>query len=187
MNQIEDFEDYKIVEGSIQFKDKQAVAFGCIGTLDASSNTEEVVKKCEGKIIKKIKRITDMVVSVTGHVKIPVSRELVGLTNKGLKAGVYAFGTDTFSNSFVFTAKVLDMEGNAKYIAFTNMENVKGLSLKINNDTTEIEMSDMEFSALADDNNMFYYEAYESELTDDTVKEKWLTSFTPELVKETTE
>ncbi len=187
MEQVEEFEDYKIVEGSIQFKDKSAVSFGCIGTLDASSNVEEITKKCEGKVIKKIKRVTDMTVAVTGHIKIPVSRELVGMSNKGLKAGVYAFGTDTFSNAFVFAAKVLDMEGNAKYIAFTNLENVKGLAVKVNNDTTEIEMSDLEFSALADSNNMFYYEAYESELEDDTVKEQWLTNFTPELVKETTQ
>lgn len=185
MEQVEEFENYKIVEGSIQFKDKSAVAFGCIGTMDGTSNTEEVVKKCEGKVVKKTKRVTDMTIAVTAHTKIPVARNLAGLTNKGLKAGVYAYGTDTFSNPFTFAAKVLDMEGNVKYIAFSNMENVKGLAIKINNDVTEIEMDDMEFSALADSNNKFYYEAYESELEDEDVKTKWLTNFTPELVKET--
>ena len=186
MKEVEEFENYKIIEGSIQFNGKSAVSFGCIGTLDGTANIEDVVKKCEGKVVKKTKRVTDMTVAVTAHTRVPVQRELVGLSNKGLKTGVHAYGTDTFSNPFVFAAKVLDMEGNIKYIAFSNMENVKGLSIKINNDVTEIEMDDMEFSALADSNNKFYYEAYESELEDNDVKEKWLTNFTPELVKETT-
>jgi len=126
-----------------------------------------------------------MTVTVTAHTKIKVKRELAGLTNEGLKTGVYAYGTDTFSKPFTFAAKVIDMEGNVKFIAFSNMSNVKGLAIKINNDVTEIEMDDMEFSALADSNNKFYYEAYESELEDDEVKQKWLTNFTPDLVKAT--
>ena len=44
-------------------------------------------------------------------------------------------------------------------------------------------MKDFEFSALADENKKFYYEAYESEIEDEEVKEKWLTNFTSELVK----
>lgn len=183
MKQVEEFDDYKIIEGSIQFKNETAIAFGCIGTLDGTSKVEEVVKKCEGVIVKKIKRITDMTVALTGHAKIPSSRKIMGLSNEGLKTGVYAYGTDTFSNPFVFAAKVQDMDGNIKYIAFPNLENVKGLSVKVNNDTTEIEMKDFEFSALADSNKKFYYEAYEDELEDNTVKEKWLTNFTPDLVK----
>lgn len=185
MKPVEEFENYKMIEAGIQFRDKLATTFGCIGTMDATSNVEEVTKKCEGKVVKKTKRVTDMTVAITSHTKVPVSRNLSGLSNKGLKAGVYAYGTDTFSDPFTFTTKVLDMEGNIKYLAFPNMENVKGLSLKVNNDVTEIEMDDMEFSALADSNNKFYYEAYESELEDETVKEQWLTNFTPDLVKET--
>ena len=187
MKQVEEFDDYKIIEGSIQFANETAIGFGCIGTLDGTANVEEVVKKCEGVVVKKIKRVTDMTVALTGHAKIPASRKIMGLSNEGLKTGVYAYGTDTFSNSFVFAAKVLDMDGNIKYIAFSNLENVKGLSVKVNNDTTEIEMKDFEFSALADSNKKFYYEAYESELdeSDTTLKEKWLTNFTPELVRQT--
>lgn len=180
---IEEFDDYKIIEGSIQFNNKSAVAFGCIGTLDATSNVEEVVKKCEGVVVKKVKRITDMTVALTGHAKIPAARDIMGLSNSGLKTGVYAYGTDTFSNPFAFAAKVLDMDNKVKYIAFPNLENVKGLSIKVNNDTTEIEMKDFEFSALADANKKFYYEAYEDEIEDTDVKEKWLTNFTPDLVR----
>ena len=176
MKQVEEFDDYKIIEGSIQFADDTAIPFGCIGTLDGTANVEEVVKKCEGKIVKKIKRVTDMTVSLTGHARIPASRKMMGLSNEGLKTGVYAYGDDSFSNPFIFTAKVEDMDGNIKYIAFSNLENVKGFAISINNDTTEIEMKDFEFSALADSNKKFYYEAYESELDEEAdasnIKEK---------------
>ena len=84
----------------------------------------------------------------------------------------------------IFTAVVIDMDGNRKYIAFPNMEDVKGLTINIDNDQTEIKMNEMEFSANADENNQFYYEAYESEL-DEAAKTAWLTNFTPELVKST--
>jgi hypothetical protein len=77
------------------------------------------------------------------------------------------------------------MEGNIKYIAFSNLTDTKGLFVNVSNDVTEIEMKDFEFSALADTNNKFYYEAFESELEDETVKQQWLTNFTPELVKNT--
>lgn len=185
MKQVEEFENYKIQEGALIFGNDPAVSFGCIGTLDAASNVDEVVKKCEGVTVKKKKKIKDMTVSMTGHVKIPTSRKLIGLSNEGLKTGVYAYGTDSFSDAFTFVAKIIDMDGNVKYIAFPNMEDVKGLSVKVNNDVTEIEMDDLEFNALADKNKKFYYEAYDDELEDDTVKNTWLTAFTPDLVKQT--
>nr|DAV03339.1 MAG TPA: major tail protein [Caudoviricetes sp.] len=185
MKQVEEFENYKIQEGSLQFDNNTAISFGCIGTVDASSNTEEVVKKCEGVVVKKKKRITDMTVAITGHAKIPASRKIIGLSNEGLKTGIYAYGTDTFSAPFTFAAKIIDMDGNVKYIAFPKIENTKGLSVKVDNGVTEIAMDDFEFSAMIDSNNKFYYEAYESELEDETVKSKWLTNFTPELVKQT--
>lgn len=184
MPQIEEFESYKIKEASIQFKDESAVSFGCVGTLDVSSNIEKVEKKCEGRTVKTVKKITDMTVAVTAHVKVAVNRKLSGLKSTGLKTGVYGYGSESFSAPFVFTAKVLDMDGNVKYIAFPNLENVKGLSLKVNNDVTEIEMDDMEFSALVDSEDFYYYEAFESEITDENVKTRWLTNFTPELVKQ---
>lgn len=185
MKQVEEFENYKIQEGSLQFDNNTAISFGCIGTVDASSNTEEVVKKCEGVVVKKKKRITDMTVAITGHAKIPASRKIIGLSNEGLKTGLYAYGTDSFSAPFTFAAKIIDMDGNVKYIAFPKIENTKGLSVKVDNGVTEIAMDDFEFSAMIDSNNKFYYEAYESELEDETVKSKWLTNFTPELVKQT--
>lgn len=186
IKQVEEFENYKIQEGSLIFGEKPAVAFGCIGTMDATSSVEKVEKKCEGAVVKTVKRVNSMTVAITGHVRIPTSRQIVGLSNEGLKTGVYGYGSNTFSMPFIFAAKIIDMEGNVKYIAFPKLEDVKGLSIKVNNDVTEIEMSDLEFTALKDSNNMFYYEMFDSESEDSELKEAWLTNFTPDLVKQST-
>lgn len=181
-----DFEDYKIIEGTIAIDDEVATSFGCIGTLEGTSETETVEKKCEGAVVKSIKKVTKIAVTLTGHPYVAVLRNVAGMTNEGLKEGVYGYGANVKSKKIVFTAKVQDMEGNIKYIAFPNMDDVKGLNIKVDNDVTEIEMKDFEFSALKDENNMFYYEALEKDLTDEEVKSKWLTNFTPDLVKTAT-
>lgn len=181
-----DFEDYKIIEGTITVDKKVATSFGCIGTLEGTSDVETVEKKCEGTVVKSIKKVKKINVTMTGHPYTSVLRDVSGLTNEGLKEGIYGYGVDIKSKKIVFTAKIQDMEGNIKYIAFPNMDDVKGLNIKVDNDVTEIEMKDFEFSALKDKNNMFYYEALEKDLTDTDVKEKWLTNFTPDLVKNAT-
>ncbi len=178
-----DFEDYKIIEGTIAIDNEVATSFGCIGTLEGTSETETVEKKCEGSVVKSIKKVTKIAVTLTGHPYTAVLRNVAGMTNEGLKEGIYGYGDNVKSKKIVLTAKVQDMDGNIKYIAFPNMDDVKGLNIKIDNDVTEIEMKDFEFAALKDSNNMFYYEALEKDLTDADVKEKWLTNFTPDLVK----
>lgn len=177
-----DFEDYKIIEGTIAIDNEVATSFGCIGTLDGTSEIETVEKKCEGAVVKTVKKVTKVAVTLTGHPYTAVLRNVAGMTNEGLKEGVYGYGAKIKSKKIVFTAKIEDMEGNIKYIAFPNMDDVKGLNIKVDNDVTEIEMKDFEFSALKDKNNMFYYEALEKDITDEEVKSKWLTNFTPDLV-----
>lgn len=177
-----DFEDYKIIEGTIAIDNEVATSFGCIGALDGTSEIETVEKKCEGAVVKTVKKVTKVAVTLTGHPYTAVLRNVAGMTNEGLKEGVYGYGAKIKSKKIVFTAKIEDMEGNIKYIAFPNMDDVKGLNIKVDNDVTEIEMKDFEFSALKDKNNMFYYEALEKDITDEEVKSKWLTNFTPDLV-----
>lgn len=181
-----DFEDYKIIEGTITIDEELATSFGCIGTLEGTSDIAKVEKKCEGSVVKTVKKVNKVDVTLTGHPYTAVLRNIAGMTNEGLKEGVYGYGAKIKSKKIVFTAKVEDMEGNIKFIAFPNMDDVKGLSIKVDNDVTEIEMKNFEFSALKDENNMFYYEALESELKDEALKTQWLTAFTPELVKATT-
>lgn len=180
-----DFEDYKIIEGTITIDDEISTSFGCIGTLEGTSDISAVEKKCEGSVIKTVKKVNKVDVALTGHPYTAVLRSVAGMTNEGLKEGIYGYGANIKAKKIVLTAKIEDMEGNIKYIAFPNMDDVKGLTISVNNDVTEIEMKNFEFSALKDANKMFYYEALEKDLKDEDIKSKWLTNFTPELVKAT--
>ena len=180
-----DFEDYKIIEGTITIDNAQSTSFGAIGTLEGTSDIAKVEKKCEGSVVKTVKKVNKVDVTMTGHPYTAVLRKVAGMTNEGLKEGVYGYGANIKAKKIVLTAKVEDMEGNIKYIAFPNMDDVKGLSIKVDNDVTEIELKNFEFSALKDENGMFYYEALNTEITDNNVKEQWLANFTPNLVKET--
>ena len=94
------------------------------------------------------------------------------MTNEGLKEGIYGYGDNIKPKKIVLTAIVEDMDGNIKYIAFPNMDDVKGFNIKLNNDTTEIEMKDFEFAALKDDNGFFFYDAFEKDIKDEDVKTK---------------
>ncbi len=178
----EDFEDYQVLDLTIIPKGETAIPFGPLGNLEAESETESVEKKAEGRVIKSKKRVSKMNVTITGHTTVSAKRQIFGLDTKGLKPGVYAYGADIISKEMIITAKVQDMEGNIKFIAFPNVEDVAGLSIKIENDQTEIEMNELEFSANADENKRFYYEAYESETDAETAKQ-WLTNFSIDLVK----
>lgn len=182
MNIREDFEDYQVLEGTIKSTEDTAIPFGPLGTMSGEPEVEEVEKRAEGRVIKSKKKVSKMNITITGHATVSTKRKVFGLSTEGLKTGVYAYGTDIKSNPLCFTAIVVDMDGNRKYIAIPYMEDIKGLTINIDNDQTEIEMNEMEFSALADENRKFYYEAYEDELDEET-KLAWLTNFTPDLVK----
>lgn len=181
---FDEFDNFEIKNASIKFKKAAAaVKFGCLGKIDVSSNTTQITKKCEGRVVKKKNRVTDLVVALTSHVNKTVDRQLVGLSNTGLKNGVYAYGEDSFGDDFIFTAEIEDMDGNKKLIAFPNCSNAKGLILTVDNDATEIALKDLEFSAMMDENGKFYYEALDSEVEDEEVKNQWLTNFNYDLVK----
>lgn len=184
-NVREDFEDYQVLELMIKSRAEgsTAIAFGPLGTLEVESETESIEKKAEGRVIKSKTRVSKLTVNITGHATVPTKRKVWGFDTSNLKDGVYAYGSDVPSVGLIVTAKVVDMEGNVKYIAFPVVENVSGLKFNIEDDQTEIAMNEMEFSASADENNRFYYEAYADEL-DSGIATQWLTNFSTDLVSE---
>lgn len=184
-NVRDDFEDYQVLELMIKSKAEgsTAIAFGPLGTLETESETESIEKKAEGRVIKSKTRVSKLTVNITGHATVPTKRTVWGFDTSKLKDGVYAYGSDVPSTGLIITAKVVDMEGNIKYIAYPNVSNVSGLKFNIEDDQTEIAMNEMEFSANADENDRFYYEAYADEI-DSSIATQWLTNFSTDLVTE---
>jgi hypothetical protein len=190
-NVVTEFDSVTITNASIQFfngnEQQEGEKFGCLGDLEVETESKEIVKKCEGIETKKITKPQKSDVKVNAHIPVQVARDYFGLSNEGLKPGVWAYGSMSKGKGFVFTADVVDeFEDITKMVAFANCANATGLKMKIENGADEVALLELEFTALPDGNRQIYYEAFIDELDDDQVKEQWHKQFTPDLVKQTT-
>lgn len=189
MNTIVDFSPMAIKNASVQFlggeTQEAGKKFGCMGTLSATTEVREIVKRCEGdEQVITIPRY--MTVNVGAHVKRDIIREVFGVSTTGLKAGVHSYGVKSKGKRFVFTADVIDeFEDIVQLIAFAKCSNMTGFSISIDNDADDVAYMDLEFRANADTLRNFYYEAFVEGL-DEAIKTGWHTAFKPELVVDTT-
>lgn len=187
-NVIKEFDSVSIVNASIQFIEggtkQDGTKFGCVGQLESETEIIEIVKRCAGVEVKKVSKPQKANVTVSAHVPIDVFRNFFGLSNDGLKPGVYSYGTESKGKDFVFTADVVDeFEDITKLIAFSNCTSATGLKFTIENGAEEVALLELEYTALPDDKQKIYYEALVPELDDDEVAEQWHTDFKPELVE----
>ncbi|EOS9373537.1 phage tail protein [Listeria innocua] len=184
---IEEFDATRVTNVGTKFsEDATSIAFGCLGSIEGETELLELVKKCEGVETKKKTTPQKMSLTLNGHVKVPVLQDIFGLSNEGLKAGVYSYGADSLSKPFVLTADVLDeFEAQTKLIAFSNCVAATGLKITVENGADEVAEVELEFTAMIDDNRKCYYEAIISELDEadkDAFVKQWHTNFTPDMV-----
>lgn len=194
MDQNKHYEEYLITNGTIKWTDKapegaesgKGIPLGCTGSLNVETEFKEVVKVCEGTPAKKRSKPIGMTAKFVGHVPVGVARKAFGLSNEGLKKGIYAYGEDSISGSGIFTWETLDLdEENKKFLAFPNGTFTGGLNISIENGADEIAQVEMTISLVKDENRKFYYDAFENDLDDDDVKKKWLTDFSLDLIRAT--
>lgn len=184
---IKEFDAVKINSASIQFYDgitqQNGTPFGLLATLEGETEMKEFVKKVEGVEVKKITKPLKQTIKLSGHMPVSVIRDVFGISNEGLKPGVYSYGKNSINKKFVFTANVIDeFENLTKLIAYPNCTASTGLAITVDNEADELAAIEMEFTALADDLGNFYYEAFADEV-DETVKTTWHTQFNSSLVK----
>lgn len=184
------FDMLKITNGNYRGYDSVAKTFGvakklgCTGGLSADSDTRTITKKCEGVVTEEVNIINFLNVVLSGHMTIGVLRDMFGLSNEGLKPGVYAIGNKAKGKKGIFTWEAQDLYGTEKKLmAFPNMSVVSGFAFSHENGADEIAEVELTFKAMADSSGNFYYEAYESELTDEEVKTGWAETFTQTLVE----
>lgn len=187
MATIEEFDPVKINNASIQFfngtTQEAGKPFGCLANLEGETEMKVFVKKCEGVEIKKITKPIKQSITVSGHIPVQVARDLFGLSNSGLKAGVYSYGKNSNTKKFVFTADVIDeFENVTKLIAYPNCSSTSGLKITVDNEADELAAIEIEFTSLADSLGNFYYEAFIDEV-DEAIKTGWHTAFKVDLVK----
>lgn len=182
------YKQYKVTNGQFRPIGAEgtpgtAMELGCTGALEAEPEMKTLSMRCEGDIVDEISKPEFYTVNFTGHLTLGVAREIFGLTNDGLKDGVYAIGDKSVPKKGVFTWEVYDMYNEGKkFMAFSNMVSTTGWVFSHENGADEVAEIEVEFKAMKDDKGNFYYEAFESEITDEEVKTGWLKLFTTELV-----
>ena len=184
MAAITEFEIYQVTNGHAGFGTANATAIGCTGSLEVEPDTKTVTKKCEGVTTDEVQQVVGLTVNFSGHVKVDVLRNVWGLDTTDLKAGVWSYGVNSRGKRGVYTWEAYDMRRETKkFIAFPELAATTGLRWKVENGGDEVAEVEIEFRAFPDANGNFYYEAFESELTDTVAKTTWMTKFTPALVK----
>lgn len=186
------FDECKITETHVKTYNRstgelstdKAQKLGCTGKIEISSEYKTIVKNCEGVEAKSVKKITKLTGNISVHMPLAMARLVFGLSNDGLKSGVYGLSDKSSVPNMCLTSKAVDLfTDEEKYICIPNLAITSGFAKTIDNTAEEIAEVTLEFNGYKDDNKEFYYEACASEVDEATIGNKWLEEFTPSLVK----
>ena len=179
------FSEFEVKETSIKFtEDESAVKVGCVGSLEETMNSKTITKKCEGIVVKSVTKgdgTGELALSL--HMRYDLFLKTYGMMSDGLVDGVCSYGKNSVHKPFCLTCVVLDEDGVRKLKAYPNCVITSGISRKIENGAEEVAEMELTVSVMPDDIGNGMYEAIESLITDENVKTKWLTNFTPDLVQ----
>lgn len=179
------FSEFEIIEQHIKIAgNKSFENMNCVGSSEEELGVKTITKKCRGKVAKKRTRGTgDGTLKQSLHVPRSVYNEIYNMERKELAKGVYAYGENSKHPEFSLTQKVLDEDGNIKFKAYPRCILSSGPSRKIENGAEEVAELEMTIDLMPDENGECMYEALESELESEEIKQQWLTNFSLELVK----
>jgi len=182
--EVIEFDAVRITNFAIKYKSETAsTQFGSVGQISGETVLRTITKNKEGIPAKKKSVPQSMNLTLNAHIFVETARKLFGLSNEGLKPGVYSYGNDSKSPEFCLTADVIDeFEDVVKKISFPNSSSTSGLTLNIENGAEEIAQLELSFEVLQDSLRKLYYEAFEVEMDED-VKTQWHQNFSPDLVK----
>lgn len=179
------FSEFELREMGFKFEDSENyVSVACVGTSEEEMNAKKITKKCRGVVVKTIiKGDGTGKVKVTMHCPWDVYTEMYGMNLDTLIEGVKGYGQNSKHKGFSAVQHVFDEDGNEKYKAYPNCILENGRKGKIENGAEEVAEIELEISVMPDEFGQGVYDALESELTDESVKTKWMTAFEPSLVQ----
>lgn len=179
------FSDFELDQLGIKFKnDAEYQSANCVGACEEEMESKVITKTCRGTVCKKIVKGTgNGKIKITAHIPWAIYTEFYGMSLDTLIEGVKAYGKNSVHKGFGAVMHIKDEDGEEKYKAYPNCVMESGVVRKIDNGAEEVAQLDIEASVMPDEYGNGLYEALASELADETVKSKWMTSFTPELVQ----
>lgn len=179
------FSEAEVEEIAIKTKEAtKADVNKCVGTLEEEMETRTVTKKCKGIVVKSRTRGTGKgTLKLALHMAQDLFAKLYGMNRERLKDGVIAYGEKSVHPEFCMAVKLRDEDGKVKYKAYPNCVISKGTSRKVENGAEEIAEIELEIAVMPDENGEGLYEATETDLTEESLKEAWMENFTPDMVE----
>ncbi|MDA2567515.1 phage tail protein, partial [Bacillus cereus] len=181
---VDTFYGVDIKNTSILFKGESVTEpFGCVGSLNGETELKTMKVTCGGVTMKQKSKPIQLNVTISAHIKVKVLRAIFGITNEGLKEGVYSYGINSIGKDFTLvTEEVDDFDGISRLIALPNCASATGFAKSVTSGEEEVAETELEITCLADEFGRFYYEAFASELKPEDVK-MWMTAFDPAKVQ----
>ena len=181
------FSEYEVKNTAIKFSGEEgaAVRVGCVGTLEETLNAKTITKSCEGVVVKTaVKGNGTGELKLTLHMVYDLYLKSYGMYSDDLKDGVFAYGRNSRHQPMCITMEVLDEDGNKKLRAYPNCIITGGDARKIENGAEEVAEMEITISIMPDEHGNGMYEALVTDTLDATVKSKWLSEFSYEIVRE---
>lgn len=156
----------------------------CVGSMEEEMEVKTVSKKCRGVITKERTKATGRgTLKITLHMPQDMFADIRGMKQEGLKDGVIAYGTSSLHPIVTITAEVLDEDDNIKWKGYPNCSIRSALSRSVENGGEEVAEIELEVSVSPDAAGNGLYEAVDADLTDETLRQKWLEEFDPAMCK----
>ena len=179
------YSEYEIREMGIKAEGEQTFASAnCVGSCEEALDTKIVSKKCRGVVIKKtVKGAGTGKLTISMHMPWDIYTKVYGMNLDTLIEGVKAYGTNSKHKNFACTQHIFDEDDAEKFKAYPNCIIETGVARKVENGAEEVAEIELEVSLQPDEFGNCMYEALAEELTDETMKSKWMTAFDPSMVQ----
>lgn len=184
------FSDFEVREMGIKFKSDTGGTYktaNCVGSSEEEMETKVITKSCRGITAKKIVKGTgNGTLSLSLHMPWDIYIQAFGMVHDSLKDGVLAYGQNSKHEEFGITQHVYDEDGVEKFKAYPNCVIESGKASKTENGAEEVAEIELDVSIQPDEFGFGVYEALATELSDETLKTKWMTAFEPSMAQVTT-
>ena len=182
------FSEFEVKNSSVKWHDDDTSApaerLGCVGSLDEAMNTKVINKSCEGVTSKQVTKGDGTgELKVNLHMRYDVFKKAFGQEFQEFKKGVSAYGRNSIHKHFTYTNEVIDEDGEKKLTAYPNCVVTNGVAHKIENGADTVAEVEMTIGVSPDQYGFGRYEVLVKDADDEDMIDKWLSEFTPELVR----
>ena len=184
MKNYGEFSEFECRKIAIKFeKENTYTEAGAVGSVEETMDSKTVTKKYMGVVAKTRTKGTGAgEIKLSMHMNYNMYKKTYGMELASLEDGVFAYGSGSVHPQFAMACEVVDEDENIKYKAYPCCIVKDGLSRKVENGGEEVAEIELTVAVMPDEYGNGMYEALADGLGSE-IKQKWMTEFTPDLVK----